>query len=108
MFKRKNRLTAKVKMRGKSFNTQFFILKSAENNLDYNRFAFVISKKTEKKAVTRNRVKRVLRSCFEEIINELKTGFDFLIIIKKEAITENRKVLHTFLKEFLSKEGFIK
>lgn len=108
MLKRKNRLTAKVKLRGKSFNTQFFIFKAAKNDLDYNRAAFVISKKAEKKAVARNRVKRVLRSCLEEIFEDLKTGYDFLFIIKKEALNEKRESLCDILNGILKKEGFLK
>ncbi len=85
MLKKENRLLEKTRFE-KNWSTPFFVLKTAKNRTGVSRFAFQVSKKTEKNAVLRNRIKRQIRSCIEKQIGEIKTGTDFLFIIKKEAI----------------------
>lgn len=54
-----------------------------ENTLLYNRYGVIISKKNVKSAVKRNRVKRQIRACIQSLSLEVKSGYDFLFIIKK-------------------------
>jgi ribonuclease P protein component len=44
----------------------------AVNKYDFSRFGFVVSKKNAKKAVERNKIKRIMR---ETVRQELKSGF---------------------------------
>jgi len=107
MLKRRYRLSARTKWRGKSIKTPFFILKVAQNGLLYNRFSFTVSKKVDKRAVVRNRVKRRLRSCIEEIFTDLKKGYDMGFLIKKEAVSTTTDKLCLLIKNTLKTEGVI-
>ena len=49
---------AELLKNGELKKTPFFVVKKEENGLDHNRYAVVISKKLEKKAVRRNRKRR--------------------------------------------------
>lgn len=60
------------------------------NGLTYNRFGFVISKKVDKRAVVRNRSKRLLRSCIEEVVGRLVGKYDMLFIINKNLTEKSR------------------
>jgi len=68
---------------GKGYRDGFLFLKSAKNNLEAARFAFIVSKKTAKKAVLRNKIKRRLTEAVRKKIPELKTGFDAVVIAQK-------------------------
>lgn len=65
---------------GKTFSNNFFITKVKKNNLGFNRFGFVVGKSVDKRAVKRNRIKRLLRQKAQENIKE--GGLDVLIISK--------------------------
>ena len=74
-----------VFQRGKSFaNRQFIIYKLEKENQDHFRIGISVSKKIGK-AVTRNRVKRLVREVFKELKNELPPNADFVIIARKPA-----------------------
>lgn len=87
-------------------NSQFFTLRVVKNNLLYNRYGFVVSKKIDKRAVVRNKIKRKILSCLYELNSKAKTGFDFLFIVNKE-ITDKKtseifqEVKNIFIKEKL-------
>jgi len=65
---------------GKSFKEKFLILRINKNDLDNNRFGFIVSKKISKKAVVRNKIKRQLREIVRKDINNYQKGFDVAII----------------------------
>jgi ribonuclease P protein component len=58
------------------------IINFAKNELKNSRFAFVVSNKTFKKAVTRNHFKRVLRSIVRDLFKSIPVGYDFVLVIK--------------------------
>lgn len=60
------------------------------NSLPFSRFGFVISKKIDKSAVIRNRTKRVMRSCIEEMLPKIENGYDMLFILQKNAVGQKR------------------
>ena len=55
-----------------------FNLKLSRNSLEINRFAFIISKKIDSRATERNALRRKVRSCIEEIFDNIKPGNDFI------------------------------
>lgn len=67
--------------KGKKFSGRYIIVYIKENNLGCNRFGFVVSKKIGS-AVVRNRVKRQLRAIINGEKNNLKEGFDIVIICR--------------------------
>lgn len=68
-----------------------FTIKTKENGLLFNRFAIIVSKKVDKRAVVRNRIKRLIGSCIEELYKNLRPGYDAIFIVKKGAIGKTRQ-----------------
>jgi len=56
------------------------------NGLDLSRFGFIVSTRISKKAVLRNRAKRLLREVVRALLPKMKGGFDVLFLAKKETI----------------------
>lgn len=87
---------------GKKIPAKYIILFMAANNLEYDRFGIVTSKKVGN-AVHRNLAKRRIRSIVQAHLPEIKKGFDFVIIARfniKEAsyAALERDFLHTVKK----------
>ncbi len=82
---RKKKDFEKVFREGRTFPGRFFILKIKENNLNLFRFAFVFPVKNEKKAVKRNRGKRMFREIVQSFLSFIKKEVDVIFIIKKGA-----------------------
>ncbi len=107
MFKRKNRLTAAVKKTfSRSLYSPLFILRIGENGLAYNRYAVIVSKKIDKRAVVRNSIKRIIHACVQEIDRSLKKGYDMLFIVRKNFFAEKSAVCQS-TKELLYKEKLL-
>lgn len=91
MLKRKYRLDRRTRLKfTKSFTTPFFLLRILRNNLLYNRYGFIVSKRIDKRAVVRNRTKRMIRACVEEMLESVSAGYDMLFVAK-EKIRNARK-----------------
>ena len=108
MLKHLNRLPANIKLvYPKSINLQTVLIKIAPNSLSYSRFGFIIAKKVAKLAVDRNRSKRLLRSCIEDLFSQIKPGYDFLFIIRKNLAEQRKEILmeeaKVFMREYLAK-----
>ncbi len=70
--------------KGKSLGNRELMVRAVKTNEgDPLRFAFVISVKTEKTAVGRNRAKRQLRAIVRDELPKLKEGYDIAITAKK-------------------------
>ena len=68
---------------------RFFSIKSVANNLQYNRFGVYVSSKIFKKAVLRNKTRRIFLRFYAKRANSLpidKKGRDLLIIPKPNII----------------------
>jgi ribonuclease P protein component len=106
MLKKVYRLTALSLKNPKTLQSDSFVLKTSPNDLSLSRFAFVVSKKVDKRAVARNSLKRKLRGCIEEIFDKIRTGQDFVFYLKQSGADRDG-----FLKEVnnvMSKGGYLK
>lgn len=99
MFKRENRL-----VRG----APEFILKVKENGLLINRFRIVVSKKIDKRAVVRNKIKRMFRSGMVELNKNMIVGHDILFIAKIGSLNKTKEEIGISIKNALEKAGLIK
>jgi ribonuclease P protein component len=108
MLKKIFRLDAPKLIRSKNIQSASFSLKTAKNDLDIPRFAFVISKKLDKRAVVRNSTKRKLSSCIEEIFDRIKGGNDFIFYPKPLIVEMNHKELLSEIENVFRKEGLQK
>lgn len=84
----------------KSFHTPFFRVMLNPNGLPYSRFGFVVSKKIDKRAVVRNRIKRVLRSAVRDFL-ENGQGMDVIFIAKQQIIEAGSEIIEKEVYESL-------
>ena len=82
-------------------------IKYAKNSLEVFRIGFPIGKNYSKKAVTRNRTRRVLRKACSEFLLQLKPGFDIIVLIKPVNQDIELTKIITELKRVLSKANLL-
>jgi len=85
MLTKANRLNNKkdiegVLKKGRGFKEDFLILKTAKNNLNKTRFAFIVSSKVSSKATVRNKIKRKLSELVRIKLKKIKSGTDNILI----------------------------
>lgn len=108
MFKRKYRLPWGVRFNNSyTFSAPQFIVKIKENKLLLSRFGIVVSKKIDKRAVARNRIKRLIYSSLQELYNNIKPGYDMLFIARIKATESRRKDFDLAIKQALIKQGLL-
>ncbi len=81
---KKNGEYRKVYSLGKSVADRRLVIYFFKNNLDTSRFGFTVSKKVGK-AVTRNRVRRLLKEACRQNILKFPDGYDFVILARRGA-----------------------
>src|SRR5688572_10665092 len=104
MLSQKHRLSksAEVKKttaRGRSFFNPYFVLKMSQpspgsKEASSPRLTVIVSTKVSKKAVDRNRIKRVIREEVRKNIANLKSG-DYAILVKSSAAKIDSPTLRT-------------
>ena len=108
MLKKKYRLPWGVRFdESVSFSAPQFIAKAKPNTLLFNRFGVIVSKKIDKRAVVRNRIKRLIYSIIEELHKNIKYGNDILIIVRKNSVGKTREDLYLVIKHMLLAEGLM-
>jgi ribonuclease P protein component len=109
MFKRENRLVDEINFRSSRFCTfPQFVLKERENGLNLNRFGIIVSKKIDKRAVVRNKIKRILRMTLINLNKKMNQGHDILLIVKKNIINIAKEENQTAIGVVLKRAGLIK
>jgi ribonuclease P protein component len=88
---------------GQTKHGKFFTLvvaKTPEEKLVSPRFAILLSKKTSPLAINRNKIKRITSDIIVSLLNIFPKG-DFLIIPKKQVLTEDYKGLLEDIKNLI-------
>ncbi|MEA1936497.1 MAG: ribonuclease P protein component [Patescibacteria group bacterium] len=93
--------------KGFYFSGDFLLLKTAKNGLPISRFGFIVSKKISKKAVERNRVKRLLRESVRLMQENVRAGFDAVFISKTGIVGKEFKEINLAAGELLKKSKLI-
>lgn len=108
MLKKVNRLSTFGSIKNlKSVPTPYFVLKYKKEEAGVAKFGFIVSKKIDKRAVVRNKIKRVLQEAVRENLERIYP-YTFLIIAKKEIINESFEKIENTMSEVLKKEKLIK
>lgn len=109
MFKRENRLVPGIRFNNSRIvSVPQFILKQKENGLTINRFGIVVSKKIDKRAVGRNKIKRFFRKALMDMFEKMNSGHDILIVVRKEIIGKTKEENLLTIKSALGKAGLLK
>lgn len=99
MFEKRLRFPFKKGMPKTSVNSPQFLLKYGQNNLNHSRFAVIVSKKIDKKATGRNKIKRRVVSVIKKVWKK-ELPFDFIFIVRKE-IASDVQAIENELKKIL-------
>jgi len=109
MLARRYRLPTSIRFpRNATFITDDYLFKWTTNALSYSRFGFIVRKTLDKRATRRNRVKRLLRSCVEELQKQIVPGYDMLFLLKQGIMGKTRRQLLDELKQTLKKNRLLK
>jgi ribonuclease P protein component len=92
--------------KGQKWVSKGMIVLACPNDLDKRRVGFTVTKKLEKTAVGRNRIKRRLRATAADILpNFSKPGMDYVLIGRHETATRLYNELQKDLRWCLEKMG---
>ncbi|MBI2590367.1 MAG: ribonuclease P protein component [Candidatus Blackburnbacteria bacterium] len=104
MLPRQHRLTSKkdfqeVFLKGKNISGRFFnIVILHSDSGKKSKFGIIVSNKVSKRAVLRNRIKRVVRSFIQDHILELENGINILVVARNNSSFQENTVLAEDLK----------
>lgn len=112
MLPKEHRLTddydfRRVKRLGKSYHCPLFKLSIASQKVSAApRFGFVISKKIDKRATVRNRIKRLLRQAVRERLEKIPNGFDIVFVVRPNIVGKSYEEINIEFNKVLSKVSF--
>ena len=106
MLKKANRLSGfRTKAKGQVYNTPLFNVNIFSGENEKAKFGFVVSKKVDKRAVVRNKTKRVLGEAAKEILGITSGGKNIVIFAKTKLDFSQTGVVAGRLKEIVKKAG---
>ena len=98
---------ARLRREGHTYRHPFFIVSVATNGLSHNRYGFITAKKLGK-AVTRNRVRRLLREAVRLLHPTLLPGYDVVIVARAHAIDQPFEELQRAAYSMFKKAAIVK
>ena len=90
---------------GRSWAGSLLVTKALPNGLTLSRYGFSVSHRVGR-AVTRNRVKRLLREILR--VTSLETGWDIIFIARPAAANSDYAILEKSVRGLLSRAGLLK
>lgn len=76
----------------RTFSSPLFVIKTKRSSTDKGNLRIVVSKKIDKRAVVRNKIRRRIKECMREILKKEKQK-DYIFIVKENIAEENQKTL---------------
>jgi len=71
-------------------------------------FAIIVSGRVAKKAVVRNKIKRIFSKALESLVKEIKKGFDLVFILRRSVLDKPGDEIKMEIKTLLQKTNFLK
>jgi ribonuclease P protein component len=71
--------------RGDNFVGGYIVVYARQNRYTFNRLGLTVGKSVGK-AVVRNRLKRLMRESYRLMEDDIKTGYDFIIVARNRAV----------------------
>lgn len=97
---------SKIYNRGKSIGGRFVVVFYMKNNLPYNRFAFLASKKVGN-SVKRNRARRLMKESMRIANLNINEGYDIIFIARNTINDAKCSDVQRSIEKSLSKTGVI-
>jgi len=96
-FSRKQRLTQQTEFdavfgQAKKINHRFLLALYIKNQFKQGRLGIIVGKRVSKSAVTRNRIKRLVRESFRKTQNRLQ-GLDIIVLIRQHCPVDDNTQL---------------
>lgn len=94
----------KIQSKGKKWVSHGLIIQTMPNDDNIKRIGFTVTKRTDKSAVKRNRIKRRLRAAAADILPEnAKNGHDYILVGRPQTLTRPYETLKKDIKWCLAK-----
>ena len=103
---RRNSEFQRVRQYGQSYASPLMVLAFLQNELDYSRFGFVVSKRLGK-AVRRNKIKRQMREAARIRVPCIKSGFDIVFIVRQPTHQATYQEIEQSMEFLLQKAGLL-
>ena len=97
---------ARLRQEGRSHHHRWLILNFAANDLPYNRYGFVVSKRLGN-AVIRNRVRRLLREAVRALHPHLEAGYDIVLVARPALVGQPFASVKRIVTEAALKAGVL-
>jgi len=90
---RKSSEFQRVRQQGRSITSRLLTLAWMPNDVAQLRIGFVVSKRISKRAVDRNKVKRLLAEALRPSLGEFSPGWDIVFSARKDTLTADLRTL---------------
>lgn len=104
---KENRIFRLLYRKGRKFVTDRLVLYVLPNKSEENFIGLTVSKKIGK-AVTRNRIRRLLRESYRKYENNLKKGFNIVVVARTKAAYSSFSEIDSSLYNLIEISGLLK
>ncbi len=104
---RKRRDFSYTYRKGKSISNYYLVLIFRKNSGNVTRIGFSVSKKFGT-AVKRNRIKRQLREICRQRLDDIKSGYDLIFVVRKAAKNADFRILENQVESLLKRAGLLR
>lgn len=103
---RQERDFARSRREGRAYPSRYMLVSVLPNGLAHNRYGFITSKQLGN-AVTRNRVRRLLREAVRFLHPHLQVGYDVVIVARQAIVEEPFGTVQRIVEELCRKAGLV-
>lgn len=96
-----------IQKNGKKWVSRSLVVRIKDNDLGTKRIGFTVSKRVDKSAVKRNRIKRRLRAAAADVLTRYaEDGVDYVLLGRKETALRSYDAIVNDLKWCLKRTGY--